>query len=163
MNCQYSEIKIMIHFYNGRIMSTPEHKEKKRAYDERWRRNRGMRPFSLCRSEHTERIHRPEVRDKARRTVLSKRDKHEAALVWSLRSPNGAVYHFRNLACFIREHCELFTPEQLRPVNRLGRTRIESSLSLLSPRRKHCARSAHGWMWHIDGKEPESYLGILPY
>jgi hypothetical protein len=121
MNCQYSEIKIMIHFYNGRMMSTPEHKEKKRAYDERWRRNRGMRPFSLCRSEHTERIHRPEVRDKARRTVLSKRDKHEAALVWSLRSPNGAVYHFRNLACFIREHCELFTPEQLRPVNRLGR------------------------------------------
>jgi hypothetical protein len=138
--------------------SSPQFRLLKRAYDTAWERARGVKPISELKQQYLARIHVPSIREKARQTKLSRRDRHQAALVWSIRSPDGAVYRFKNLCCFIREHRELFSAEQLVPVNRLGRTRIEASLSLLSPRRKHCSQVAQGWTWHIDGKEPETYL-----
>jgi hypothetical protein len=140
--------------------SAPEFRLRKRTYSMAWSRARGVKPIEEQKAQYLARIHIPRIREKARQTMLSRRDKHQAALVWSLRSPDGVVYRFKNLACFIREHINLFTPQQLTPVNRLGRTRIEASLSLLSPRRKHCSRVAQGWTWHIDGKEPETYIGV---
>ncbi len=35
------------------------------------------------------------------------------ALWWSLRAPDGTLYHFRNLAAFLRRKRRLFTPETL--------------------------------------------------
>lgn len=79
-------------------------------------------------------------------TGRAKKELHETALDWDLRAPDGTIFRIRNLAAFVRENQSLFTPRQLLPVNKQGRTRIEASLSQLSPRHKDSfKRTRHGW------------------
>jgi hypothetical protein len=106
--------------------------------------------------------HSVEARKKHKETQLAKGENMECALFWSLISPEGVVYRFRNLAAFIRNNKNLFTSDQLSPVNFRGRTRIEAAIAMLSPRRKNCVERCHGWRWHIDGKHHETFLSVLP-
>lgn len=80
------------------------------------------------------------------------------ALCWSLKSPDGVVFQFKNLSHFIRTNSNLFTPEQLVVVTKTGITRIGRRLEALSPRRKRTPHlQADGWTWHIN-HNPESLL-----
>ena len=106
--------------------------------------------------------HSADARNKHRYTQLAKGENMECALFWSLISPEGVVYKFRNLSSFIRNNKNLFTSDQLLPVNSLGRTRIEAAIAMLSPRRKNCVERCHGWRWHIDGKHHDTLLSVLP-
>jgi hypothetical protein len=65
---------------------------------------------------------------------------------WSFLSPDGEVFRFRNLNHFLREHHELFLPEDLK-VNRRSRTcRASVGLGDLAPWRKG-KRIWKGWTW----------------
>jgi hypothetical protein len=100
-----------------------------------------------------------------RRLVNSKGPQHELALCWSLRSPNGDVFQFKNLVHFVRTNRSLFSEYELEERTygkNLSVPRIVRQLIALSPRNKHPRETVRGWRWHIDGKEPETYLGILP-
>ena len=97
-----------------------------------------------------------EVKSKRRRTGRAKKEQHECALDWDLRAPDGTVFRIRNLASFIRENQTLFTPQQLLPVNKNGRTRIEACLSQLSPRHKDSfKRTRHGWTRALPQNDPD--------
>lgn len=132
-----------------RYESSYEFKLRKRAYNLKWRRSRGIRPLKSLKQEYVARLHNPKSRAKTRLKALALKQKHWAALVWSLRAPSGKVFRFKNLPSFIRDHKDLFSHEELLPVNKLGRTRIEASISLLSPRRKYPSTVAHGWTWFL--------------
>jgi hypothetical protein len=98
----------------------------------------------------------------AAKAAMPKGPNAPTALFWSLISPNGVTYKFKNLAAFVRDNRRLFTEEQLRPVNKHGRTRIEAAIAMLSPRRKHCVEHCCGWRWHVDGRHHETLLSVLP-
>ena len=89
---------------------------------------------------------------------LSKKERHAQARVWSLINPSGEIFFFRNLSAFVRDNADRFSTEVLG-----GRSldTIIANLQRLSPRAKVNTETAYGWRWHIHGKEPESYLGIL--
>jgi hypothetical protein len=99
----------------------------------------------------------PEVNRKRSETGRSLGPNHSHALCWSLCSPDGKIFQFKNLAAFIRENRGLFTEEQLVSVNKFGRTRIEAAIAMLSPRRKKCVEHCCGWTWHVNS-EKESLL-----
>lgn len=90
------------------------------------------------------------------------------ALVWKLRSPEGKIYQFRNLAHFIRENEELFDPEDVvwKPVPSrpsVMKCLAYYALASLAPRRKVNYETRKGWRWHIDGQDPETLLSVLPH
>lgn len=119
------------------------------------RRVEGMRRSSLVR-ENLLRLHRErkqQWRDSAlKNPKLQATEQHIAAKMWKLRAPTGAVYEFRNLKKFVREHESLFSPEDViwkemngkanqawcRAFQSLGRLRPTSS--------KHMAEWS-GWTW----------------
>ena len=172
--------------YPERVLATklrqkqkPDYAEKKRLCFRRWLEKKGhvfttkeerdaqlanasKKYLAIETKEHRkarmDKAQGKEARDKARAKMLSYGEGFPGALFWSLMSPDGTVYKFKNLPHFIRSNRHLFTDEQLLPVNKAGRTRIEAAIYMLSPRRKHCVEHCHGWRWHIDGKEPASYL-----
>ena len=85
---------------------------------------------------------------------------------WHLRSPEGEVFHFRNLRNFIRNHRHLFSCTQLQvnPFHVRGRlvadprTRIEARLGRLRPGQPHGQSTAQGWTWVLDPCEPDPRL-----
>ena len=62
-----------------------------------------------------------------------------AAKNWQLRSPDGTIYKFRNLANFARKNTELF--ENMAP------RKIAILLGALRPERAKKINSWHGWTW----------------
>src|SRR5690242_7125100 len=58
---------------------------------------------------------------------------HFAAREWSLISPDGTVYRFKNLSLFIRQHAQLFDPADV-AVNRRGTCNVNVYLGKLRPR-----------------------------
>ena len=67
------------------------------------------------------------------------------AKAWRLLSPDNTVYHFRNLALFLRQHTELFDPDDLTP--RTIGCRASAKLSRLRPDNKNRRKSWKGWEW----------------
>lgn len=103
-------------------------------------------------------LHDAVIREKARTTLKQKGAEHPSARVWSLISPSGLVFQFKNLVRFVESHSELFTEDQLTPVSsKKGRPcpRVARSLSMLSPRKKHPCETMHGWRWYIDEQNRE--------
>ena len=95
-------------------------------------------------------------------TARAQGEMHPLALAWSLQSPDGRIWQFCNLADFIRNHQELFTPEQLlfhgkRRGTEQQQTKAQVRLGRLCPRRKTIQNTAFGWRWHIN-QEKLSYL-----
>lgn len=73
---------------------------------------------------------------------------HFRAREWSLRSPNGTVYKFRNLNYFVRTNREMFASEFL--VERRGTPLAAAYLSHLAPWRQPKRKrvlSVWGWTW----------------
>lgn len=119
------------------------------------RRVEGMRRSSLVR-ENLMRLHRERKQEwrasALKNPKLQATEQHIAAKMWKLRAPSGAVYEFRNLKKFVREHESLFSPEDViwkemngkanqawcRAFQSLGRLRPTSS--------KHVAEWC-GWTW----------------
>ncbi len=105
------------------------------------------------RAKINEALHSPKAAANRRAAQHALGENYPTALVWNLRAPDGRTFSFRNLAGFIRTHRELFTEEQLLPVNKWGRTRIESAISALSPRRKRVVEHCCGWSWNVGGEK----------
>ncbi len=85
-------------------------------------------------------------------TVTQKDERNHSAIDWSLRSPEGESYQFRNLAHFVRTHSELFAPDDLlphpsRPTSLICRAVV--GLGQLHPGRKmkRKPQSWKGWTW----------------
>lgn len=66
---------------------------------------------------------------------------HKDAKEWSLRSPEGEVFLFRNLRHFIREHPEFFGASEL------DFSRAKSGLGKLRPSRKYGLTTWKEWSW----------------
>jgi hypothetical protein len=66
---------------------------------------------------------------------------------WSLLAPDGTSHRFRNLSLWLRQHADLFDPDDL--VCMLGRPicRAQSSLGKLRLDRKNPKPSWKGWAW----------------
>jgi hypothetical protein len=144
----------------------PGNLDKHRARQTEYRRKRGMlshkEAFEI-KNRHL--LHNPKAIEKSRNTTKAKKELHPNALFWSLLSPCGQVFKFRNLAAFVETNKHLFTPHQLEHVrNSKGRprARVIGSLAELSPRRKRNCETIFGWRWHIDGKDNETLLSIMP-
>jgi hypothetical protein len=129
---------------------------------ERNRKN-GMREWSpeIAR-ECIKNANTKDVRDRVRATQLGKGESNEHARVWSLISPDGEVFKFRNLSKWVSDNQRFFTPEQMAPANKRGTPKIVFALHHLSPRRKKCVEQIFGWRWHIDGKHHDTLLSVLP-
>jgi len=84
---------------------------------------------------------------------------HPFSLYWSLRSPEGQTFRFKNMRDFVESHRHLFTEYQLRAAAR-NVPYVVYQLRRLSPRFKRPAMVSHGWTWHIN-KEPESICALL--
>ena len=144
----------------------PGNRDQDRVRQTEYRRKKGM----LSHKEAFEIklrsiLHSPEAQEKSRQTSKAKKQLHPNALFWSLLSPCGQVFKFRNLAAFVESNQHLFTPHQLehvRQANGRPRARIIASLGELSPRRKRNCETIFGWRWHIDGKHQETLLAVLP-
>ena len=75
---------------------------------------------------------------------------------WRLRDPNNKVFEFRNLSKFLREHPEMFLPEDLKCRPKKGRKEDGTNCSayigiaLLRPTMKKigAASSWKGWTWY---------------
>lgn len=75
---------------------------------------------------------------------------------WSVRSPRGVCYQFKNLSEFLRAHADLFTPAQLKDwkqkdgcLEHIGRSRAYLGIASLRPSDCLSPRpsSWHGWTW----------------
>lgn len=162
------------------LRNTPEHRAKRaerlrsaraadpdraRAYDMKRRRKAGVLPRKEAWAKQKPFLHAEDVREKVHKILKAKGEKHPAARFWSLMSPCGKVFRFRNLTAFVEAHKELFTEDQLFMVpRRRGRPlpRVVGALGCLSPRRKNPSQTMHGWRWHIDGQHHETLLSVLP-
>jgi len=143
-----------------------ENPEKYRANEKRYRRKKGILSVKeVFNIKQRKILHNSEVREKAWKTAREKKEFHENAMFWSLISPCGQVFKFRNLNAFIETNKHLFTPHQLeclRPTKGRPVPRMVRLLGALSPRRKRACETIHGWRWHIDGKDHETLLAVLP-
>lgn len=91
----------------------------------------------------------PEHLSEARKNSpnLQPNENHCLAKDWSIRSPSGTIFHFRNLPHFIRTHQHLFSQEELKPESRQGLPAAAHALGMLRPDRKNRRLSWHGWTW----------------
>ncbi len=82
-------------------------------------------------------------------------ERHFRAMPWSIRSPVNQVFVFKNLQKFIREHKNLFLPEDILQRNPTKPTKCRASAGLesLSPRKKHTVGSWKGWTWYSHLEE----------
>ena len=78
--------------------------------------------------------------------ILQADENHCLAKRWSLRSPEGKIYKFKNLAHFVRTHKNLFRPEELALVSP-NRPAAVFYLGMLRPERKNRRLSWHEWTW----------------
>ena len=143
-----------------------ENPEKYRASETGYRRKKGILSVKeVFEIKKRNALHSSEIREKSRKTAKAKKELHPNALFWSLLSPCGQVFKFRNLNAFVESNQHLFTSHQLEHVRQSkGRpkARIIVSLGELSPRRKRNCETIFGWRWHIDGKDHETLLAVLP-
>ena len=74
---------------------------------------------------------------------------HCRARVWKVRSPANVVYEFKNLSHFIREHTELFLPEDViwKGKNK-KRCNASAGIQSVCPRKKHPVGSWKSWTWY---------------
>jgi excisionase family DNA binding protein len=82
---------------------------------------------------------------------LNRTTAHIAAKEWNLTSPTGAVFHFRNLKQFIREHMDLFPPSDV-VWKQTGPRHLEwctafQKLARLRPGRANRIVHWRGWRW----------------
>ena len=70
---------------------------------------------------------------------------HHAGRIWRLRDPNNRTYQFKNLCEFVRNHPELFDPDDV--IWGDGKPRAVSGLQSISARSKHAHCSWKGWTW----------------
>ena len=149
--------------YRNRFKRTEEYKRKiseaQKGKSKQWMKD----PVKLAAAKvkyaanaDATRLHTPEVQAKAQsgsakdcetNPLRGKFETNLHAKEWHLRSPDGVTYHFRNLRHFIRNHKHLFTEHELAITDGKAKTRVESSLYLLSPDCRKPARTAHGWSW----------------
>jgi hypothetical protein len=82
---------------------------------------------------------------------LAAGENHVAARVWSVRSPAGVHYRFKNLNAFIRGNTELFEADDV--IWRVGHYKLDckarNGISGLRPseKRKKISGSWKGWVW----------------
>jgi len=116
-------------------------------------------------------LFRPDVRERAlansakegkTNPLRGRFETNIAAKDWHLRSPDGEMFHIRNLRHFIRNHRHLFSARQLEIKGPGGRTRVESCLSTLSPRRKFPVTCSQGWTWVSFPHEADPRLNTPP-
>lgn len=82
-------------------------------------------------------------------------ENHCSAKWWHLRDPSGEIYHFKNIAKFVREHSELFEADDLKMAtyknSRGNVTRNRAMLGLRSLRpsetRIRQETTWKGWTW----------------
>lgn len=93
------------------------------------------------------------------RNKAAQKTRERCALFWSITSPEGEHFRFKNLSEFVRENGSRFGEYMMQPVSRTGITRLEAAIRSISPRRKHPVEQCHGWRWSIRGEDPLSLLG----
>lgn len=89
--------------------------------------------------------------------LSSSTESNASAKEWHLLSPDGTAYHFRNLSLWLREHAELFEPDDVAeiPQSRTGvTTRAQSKLGRLRPDRAQPRQTWKGWRW-LQGDNDE--------
>ena len=77
---------------------------------------------------------------------------NKAAVEWSVISPRGVPFNFRNLRHFLREHPEHFNPLDVqwsRSGKDLQTCRAYWGLSSIRPRKSKFAWSWKGWTWNF--------------
>jgi len=96
-------------------------------------------------------IHSPHYKGRMSETLLKKRENHQCALVWRIKSPDNQIYTFRNLMLFVRENGHLFDPNDA--VAKLGQRccNAVSGICSISPRAKRPKGSWKGW--RIDSQQ----------
>jgi hypothetical protein len=74
---------------------------------------------------------------------------HYSAKWWSVRDARGVAHEFKNLCYFIRQHPELFLPEDLLTPGKTSQCRAYGGISSIrpSPTRKIVNGSWKGWTW----------------
>jgi hypothetical protein len=74
---------------------------------------------------------------------------HYSAKWWNVRDPRGVAHKFRNLCYFIRQHPELFLPEDLLTPGKTSQCRAYGGICSIrpSPRRRITNGSWKGWTW----------------
>ena len=118
--------------------------------------------------------HLPELlkagRDARRRSPLCQKDENNgSAKSWSIRSPSGIVYEFKNLRNFLRNNVNLFDSQDVawfdKKMKRNGVARIiqkclaEGGIRSICPRNKNSCGSWKGWTWHSDIVEKQMNYG----
>lgn len=78
--------------------------------------------------------------------ILQPNENHCLAKRWILQSPDGKIYKFKNLSHFVRNHKNLFSPDELAPVSP-DRPAAVFYLGTLRPERKNRRLSWHNWRW----------------
>ncbi len=99
-------------------------------------------------------------KEKARATKrqmpqFQKGEAHVRAIIWRLRSPSNRKYEFKNLAEFLRQHSDLFAPDDVRwhRVKTAETCRAYKGLAALRPYladgapRRRVEGSWKGWRW----------------
>lgn len=118
------------------------------------RRVLGMKNSPLVRA-NLERIHR-ECKEQWKASALKNpklqaTDQHIAAKMWKLVSPTGNVYEFRNLKKFVRDHENLFSPEDVQWKEQSGTHQTWcKAFQALSRLRPSCSKPLtewNGWRW----------------
>ena len=77
-----------------------------------------------------------------------------AAIDWSLSSPTGEVFIFRNLQHFVRQHRHLFSHAETEGCE-TGSCLAAHQLGRLAPWRKHPIPSWKEWTWEYDSNTNE--------
>lgn len=94
----------------------------------------------------------PLVRGLKNSAITQADEKFHSAKNWSLKSPHGEVFVFRNLANFVRTHRSLFLRADLKKltIRKSFICRATTGLAQLRPGRKMKKQpeSWKGWAWH---------------
>ena len=81
------------------------------------------------------------------------------ASYWSFLSPDGVHFQFRNASNFVREHVDLFLPEDVEGCLS-GDCLAAHQMRRLRPERKHPIKSWKGWTWMFV--RPNSHMCADP-
>ena len=97
---------------------------------------------------------------RAKMPGYSPTESHYCAINWIFRSPDNVVYEFKNLANFVRNHPELFAPEDL--IKKHNKCNAVNGLSSLKPYRRNGEPKKlvngtwKGWSW-VSGTEMRAH------
>ena len=82
--------------------------------------------------------------------------RRQRAKAYTLRSPDGVEHRFSNMRLFIKEHAEMFAPEDLKPYNATGLSPAAVCLGALRSKPGNRHKSWKGWTWSAGPAAPES-------